>query len=376
LSIDEGVLAVVESLYDAAVDDSCWPHALTSLIELTGSEAATFWVLNGSDRPSLPVFTYVNLDPAFVHDYLHQAAHMDPTVQHLVAHPDQPIVHDGLVITEREKDRHAYYDWHARYSDLRFRLVGQVCPAPGVQAGVALHRGRRTGRYEQDDIDRFAFLHHHLEQTVRIACRLGSIGALERCSAEQLDRHPSAVILLDKRRQVVFANRRAEALRANGDGISFCGNAIALLHRGHDAVLQEFITELLPGGGSAANGKARAMRASRPSGKRPYGILVTAMAAQYSALSVMRPAVCVVVSDPDAEGIVPSDCLQAVFGLTRAEAHLAARLADGEDLKTAADHLGITYGTARTRLAEIFQKTETRRQGELIRLLLTTIPTA
>jgi DNA-binding CsgD family transcriptional regulator len=118
------------------------------------------------------------------------------------------------------------------------------------------------------------------------------------------------------------------------------------------------------------------MRAPRPSGKRPYGILVTAMAAQYSALSLMRPAVCVVVSDPDAEGIVPSDCLQAVFGLTRAEAHLAARLADGEDLKTAADHLGITYGTARTRLAEIFQKTETRRQGELIRLLLTTIPTA
>jgi DNA-binding CsgD family transcriptional regulator len=141
-------------------------------------------------------------------------------------------------------------------------------------------------------------------------------------------------------------------------------------------VLQELITALLPGGGSAATGKARALRASRPSGKRPYGILVTALAAQYSALSLVRPALCLVVSDPDAEGLLPSECLQTVFGLTRAEALLAARLAGGEDLKAAADHLGITYGTARTRLAEIFQKTETRRQGELIRLLLTTLPTA
>lgn len=41
-------------------------------------------------------------------------------------------------------------------------------------------------------------------------------------------------------------------------------------------------------------------------------------------------------------------------------------------LRSAATKLGITYGTARARLAEIFQKTETRRQAELVRLLLST----
>jgi DNA-binding CsgD family transcriptional regulator len=45
-------------------------------------------------------------------------------------------------------------------------------------------------------------------------------------------------------------------------------------------------------------------------------------------------------------------------------------LANGQELKSAAEELGITYGTARSRLAQIFQKTETRRQGELIRLLV------
>src|SRR4051795_10888038 len=130
MSVDERGLEVIEALYDAATDETLWPKALKELSDFTESQAATFWVLDGSDQPRLPTFNYINLDPAFVQDYLNNVAHLDPTVQYLLKHPRQPIVHDGLVIDEREKDRHPYYDWHGRYSDLRFRLVGQVCPAP------------------------------------------------------------------------------------------------------------------------------------------------------------------------------------------------------------------------------------------------------
>jgi DNA-binding CsgD family transcriptional regulator len=57
--------------------------------------------------------------------------------------------------------------------------------------------------------------------------------------------------------------------------------------------------------------------------------------------------------------------------MTQAEARLAVRLAAGETLRAAADRLGITYGTARSRLTQLFRKTNTRSQGQLIRLLLT-----
>jgi DNA-binding CsgD family transcriptional regulator len=97
------------------------------------------------------------------------------------------------------------------------------------------------------------------------------------------------------------------------------------------------------------------------------------MSARYPRLLTLRPAVCLVVIDPEATASVPSERLQAVFGLTNAEARLATLLAAGQDLRDAALQLGITYGTARTRLAAVFQKTSTRRQGELIKLLLTTI---
>lgn len=371
MSVDARVLGVIEALYDASTDETLWPQALKELSEVTASQAATFWVLDGSDQPRLPTFSYINLDPAFVQDYVNNVAHLDPTVQYLVKHPQQPIVHDGLVINEREKDRHPYYDWHGRYSDLRFRLVGQVCPAPAVHAGVALHRTRNAGRYEPPDIEVFSALYRHLERALAIGFRLGSLGTLQRCTTELLDRNAAAVILLDTRKHVIYANRAAEALCLAGDGIRLSANGIVAQSNYDNDRMQDLIDEVLSP--ETLTGCGGSMRISRPSGGRPYAVLISPLSTRYAVLTTTRPAVCIVITDPDAKHPLPSRCFQATFGLTDAEARMAALLAAGENLRDTAAKLGITYGTARARLAEIFQKTETRRQGELIKVLLATL---
>jgi DNA-binding CsgD family transcriptional regulator len=184
-----------------------------------------------------------------------------------------------------------------------------------------------------------------------------------------LDRSPTAIVLLDGYKRVVFANERAASLHVRADGISLCPSGIALLRAHDNAKLQSLIARAL-----AANEAAcRSMRALRSPGKRPYGLLVAAVSTQSRHGPAPRPAVCIVIADPDGENALPIDRLQDAFDLTEAEGRLAARLAAGEGLQSAAHSLGITYGTARARLAEIFQKTQTRRQGELINLLLTTL---
>jgi DNA-binding CsgD family transcriptional regulator len=376
VSVDRRLLAVIQAIYDAAADETRWPETLKELSEFTGSQAATFWVLDGSERPRLPLFTYINLDPGFVQEYLDKVAHLDPTVQYLVGHPNEKIVHDGLVISEREKDLHPYYDWHGRYSDLRFRLVGQVCPAPAVHAGVALHRTRKVGRYERRDIERFEVLYPHLDRALGIGFRLGSLGAMQQCATELLDQNPAAILLLDARRRIVYANRHAEVFRRCGDGVQFTAQGIALARCRDNDRLQTLITRAIAPISPTGDPPSGVLRVPRPSGKRPYAILVAPVAKQYSLLSTFRPAAWVIISDPEAEKPLPAARLRAVFGLTEAEARLAALLAGGDDLRSAAEKLGITYGTARVRLAQIFQKTETRRQGELIKLLLSAVAIA
>jgi DNA-binding CsgD family transcriptional regulator len=58
--------------------------------------------------------------------------------------------------------------------------------------------------------------------------------------------------------------------------------------------------------------------------------------------------------------------LKRRFDLTPAEARLVFRLMMGDSLRSAAKALGIKYETVRTHLKSIFQKTGTRRQAELV----------
>jgi DNA-binding CsgD family transcriptional regulator len=70
----------------------------------------------------------------------------------------------------------------------------------------------------------------------------------------------------------------------------------------------------------------------------------------------------------------PIDLLQRHFGLTPAEARLALHLVAGETLRSAEVKLSISYETARTHLKNIFNKTGTSRQAELVIVIVTALP--
>ena len=62
--------------------------------------------------------------------------------------------------------------------------------------------------------------------------------------------------------------------------------------------------------------------------------------------------------------------LRRLYGLTRAEAHVALAVLRGDGLQAAADALGVTLATVKTHLQHVFGKTGTQRQTELMGLIL------
>ena len=376
MSTDGKILTVVEALYDAAADETLWPKAMGEIVEITDSHAATFCVIDGSERPRMPVFMTFNFEQRFIDEYLQGMVIHDPTVQFIIANPDRKIVHDSEFITEREKDKLAYYDWHASFSDTRHRLAGMVNPAPNVQSGVTLHRTRKVGDFEDGHIERFKFLYRHLDRAVRIGFQLGTLGTMQRTSYELLDANPLAIFVLDDKGYVLFANRAGQTLAAADEGVSLTPQGLSLIMSEDDSKLQGLIARASTARGPDRIASGGAMRALRKSGKRPYSITVSPLSRTSLNVTTMQPSVCVIVADADQDVALPEHVLHALYGMTRAEARLAARLVSGEDLQEAAGNLGIGYPTARTQLSAIFRKTDTRRQGELIKVLLSSIPAA
>lgn len=371
MDIDKTMLVVIDAIYEAALDQTRWPDALTSLAQFMGSQAATFWVLGGGRDPRLSEFVYINFDSAFISEYLDGMANEDPTIQFLLSHPNDSVIHDGQYLSDRDIDKNHYYAWHLRNTDTRYRLLGQIRPAPAIQAGVALHRAPKAGRFNPADLALFKAIYPHLRRSLTIAFRLGTLGTQYQAISDLMDRERIAMLLLDSSGLLLYHNAKLGELTQAADGIRLDTRGLVLDDPCGDRYLNHLIEIACPN--RSGHQSSGFMQVPRPSGKRPYQIFVTPVDEVKFELTVWAPAVCIGITDPaeDLSDTLPR--IKEVFGLTTAEGHLACLLAAGEDLRASAERLGVQYETARARLTDIFEKTDTHRQGELVSLLLTTI---
>jgi DNA-binding CsgD family transcriptional regulator len=363
------MLDAIGALYEAALDESLWRQALTRLMTATSSQASSFWVLDAVDLHHSSFIT-INFDPKAVQEYLHGMSRLDPTVRYLRGHPRESIVHDGMLVAGRDEDTRCYSDWHQRTVQTRHRIVGQSDPGIGFQAGVALHRTARAGRYSDEEVRGFALLNTHLRRALSVAAGIGSLHTLQQLSSGVLDRSSAAILLLDISGRVIFMNHAAESLQVRRDGVHLSAGGVRLADSKEDEQLKSHIARLR--GPLRRSGRAggEVMRASRPSGRAPYVLWLTSMPCPPAALSPSRTAICLVISDLERVAGTTIEPLQRLFRLTRAEARLALCLVRGETLRNAAEQLGITYGTARTRLTQLLQKTHSHSQSGLVRLLM------
>ena len=111
---------------------------------------------------------------------------------------------------------------------------------------------------------------------------------------------------------------------------------------------------------------------SRPPPRPPLVVTATPLSAAGLAAAGLPPErmALLLVADPEARtGPPPPALLREAFGLTRAEAEVAARAANGEGVPALAASLDISPGTARLHLHRVFEKTGARRQAELAAVL-------
>jgi len=115
------------------------------------------------------------------------------------------------------------------------------------------------------------------------------------------------------------------------------------------------------------------MKIDRPSGLRPYSLLIAPLNLEVSYLNFRQPAALIFINDPEQPMEPVEKILQQLFDLTPAEARFATVLMQGKDITEAAEELGISQNTAKTHLKHIFQKTGAKRQSELVQLLLNSL---
>lgn len=182
-----------------------------------------------------------------------------------------------------------------------------------------------------------------------------------------LDHIATAVIVVDGDGHVLHMNQAGSALVAEKDGLTVDANLVC---RG--AMPEETQTLLATIRRQAAPGHkddtVTAVSLSRPSMRHPLLVIAAPLGAEPDADG--QASVALFVADPDRPPALDAEVIGRLYGLTGAESRLACVLATGRDLGDAAEALHITQESARTYLKRIFAKTNTRRQADLVRLIL------
>lgn len=214
----------------------------------------------------------------------------------------------------------------------------------------------------------------HLARALRVEREIGARNHQQRALGEVLDRLPTGVILIDPQQRVIQTNLSAQRMLALDDGIALRGERL----RARPAASDEALRSALQGAIEAASrGDFQyTWRLSIParSGRRPFLCAVTPLFAAVAGSAVHDAVAAVYLMNADAVSTASVRALRAVYGLTGAEAAVVRALAEGIGLEQIAERRGVTLQTVRGQLKQVFSKTRTSRQAELIRLVLTGVP--
>jgi DNA-binding CsgD family transcriptional regulator len=231
---------------------------------------------------------------------------------------------------------------------------------------MAIFSTPASGAFTEADLEFGNLLVPHLALSYRLLTEMRRHQAL----ADAIDRFPTGVALLDAHGHVLLANRGARQIFGRDDGIALDGTVLRAASSSDDAALRRAISTTVEAAVAGRLIETAVLSVSRRSGSRPFPVLIGPLRPHSGEPTWADAVVVLYISDLETGVLRRREALRELYGLTEAETQLVELLCQGSSLDEAAVARGVTMNTARSQLKQVFAKTHTSRQSELVRLVM------
>ena len=347
----------IELCYDLIAAPQKWAGALDNLAHSLGAVACQIQPHELSERPFGQVRSshawrirerwQKNLDwvkPVY-----------EPRGDHLVRQGYRAVLQSQLFTDEEIS--------HSRFHQEITRPVGCLHWACGIfqveDRTWCLPFFRGSEPFDRDILEHIAEIAGRMARIVSIAEKVARASAENEVTT--LESAGCAAMLIDRNGRVTRVNHLAEDLFCKDFGIRngrLWTSANASLER-----LDHFMAEIERTQNNAEPLPAPVIIARHGA---PW-LLIEAMPVTSDSNDIFEGCrALLVVSDLSRPSMTDAALLSLVFGLTSAEARLAAAICEGQDLNAASATFGVSRETLRSQLKTVFAKTGSRRQAELV----------
>ncbi len=369
----------VERIYEAAERPERWRPLYDDLKVAIG--ARSIHVLGVDKRNgSLSYSDGANLPVEGELAYMHHYRLIDPRTRICDRAGEGEWLHFPRMLPQETAATHPIYQEFLLPYDRRYNTMCKLVDAPEAMVIFSILSGEAEGPVSeraQVFLDR---LLPHLQRACRMGIRNFVYSTQALVGHLLVDRLRQPVVLMTPAGEVMHTNQAAQELLRSTRLVQIADGRLQLPHRQLTALLERCV-EI-----------EKSMKAA-PAGTHPQ---IAASASQFSSLHILdekgresvyaffalltpqremgsfglRPVVMLMFYHPASAPPIDASLLYAVFGFTPAECRVSSLLAEGLSPKAIAQVQGTQLDTVRKQLRSIYQKTDTNRQAELIRLLL------
>lgn len=361
--------SVRDLFFESAVDPTRWCEALDRLTSVFDGWGTTLVVMDKiAARPS-GVWLSRNWDPGGMDLYATHYGRLDPAWP--IVGAQTPLGQIGSCtqfISEEFVRRNEFYNEFLIPQGGRYLTGGRLFEDDREIVGMSVHSGRQRGPLGEDEVALLRTIWPSLMTAIQVSRRLAAASFDADRShimgmAEAFDRMSCGAILMDRAGRVVHANRRAT--HHLGDSLRISNNRLSARDGTSDARLQQVIRSELTHSGEL-RGRAT-VRIARPHAAPLFAFVMPILNASSHGGAAASSLIMLV--DPTEQRRVSSATMIDFYGLTPAEARIAAVIGAGRSVEDAATQCGIQISTAQTHLKRIFHKMGIGRQAQLVSIV-------
>lgn len=356
---------VIGDIYDAAIDPTLWQQALASIcIYVGGASAVLAW--HDSATVTSEALHLFNADLHYHQLYFDKYLPMNPMF------PAGTFVATGVVCTSD--------DIMPRSELISTRFYKEWLRPQGIEdaLSVNLEKGvarssfvniRTEVRATQAMRRRMAALVPHLQRAVLIGRLFDRSAATGRALARTLDHVSAAVFLVGADGDISFVNDRAKAMLDEATLVRETNGILRAVSPKDDRSLGEVFAAAARGD-SSVGVRGVAMPLSGTSSDVWFAhVLPLTSGRRQEAADKSHAVAALFIRKAGPNGPLPLEAIAKRYNLLPSEIRVLNALALVQGVKALAGHLGISQATVKTHLHNLFRKTGTKRQSELVKLI-------
>jgi DNA-binding CsgD family transcriptional regulator/PAS domain-containing protein len=368
---DTATLQLVERIYQTLDEPTSWPAVLAEISDsLNGGVAALLYHDVRAHHGGLN--ESVRLAPEAVDVYQQHFHTLDPwgkgTATLGLGKTGAVLNGDQLIALGQLRRTEYYADYASKYDLVRI-LAGVVIADGPILSVISILRSENAQPFGEDEHRLLHSLMGHLRRVLEIRRKVEGLQLMQAASSHALDQLATGVVLVDASGRVLFANSAADRTLRSRQGLTVQGGRVAALIASETVALRSLISAAVLTTAGQGMHPGGVMKLSSPQSERALSVVVTPVPSIVGCGYLGQPGAAILISDLDQPHSPDREVLRILFRLTDAEYRLVTALCSGLSLVEAAETLKIARETAKSHLKQVFAKTATSRQGELVALI-------